>query len=100
MKLYKNLPTTYCFDGNKRVPVVILKDSSPETPDEGLLKVAKIGKRGIGRKYWIVFKFDMTIRGKADGFTNDCNPVMIYNNDQTIGVDSNSLNKLNSIIGG
>ena len=100
METYKNLPKSYCFDGNKRVPVVILKDSSPETPDEGLLKVAKIGKRGIGRKYWIVFKFDMTIRGKADGFTNDCNPVLIYNDDQTIGVDSNSLNKLESIIGG
>ena len=99
MKLYKNLPEITVYNGKKPIRAVVVEDWHPENPTKGWVKIAKIGKDGsLSKKAWLVMKFDYKLRGRAhqDSWTAP----IIYNDDQTIGVDSNSLNKLESIIGG
>ena len=99
MKLYSNLKEITVYDGKKPIRAVVIEDSSPENPTKGWVRVAKIGATGnLSRKAWLVMKFDYKLRGRAD--ENSWSAPIIYNNDKTIGVDSNSLTKLDSIIGG
>jgi len=99
MKLYKNLPEITVYNGTKPIRAVVIEDSSPENPNKGWVRIVKIGATGnLGRKSWLVQKFDYKLRGRAD--QNSWSAPIIYNNDKTIGVDSNSLTKLDSIIGG
>ena len=97
MKLYQNLKEITVFNGKKPIRAVVVEDSSPENPNKGWVRVAKIGSTGrLSRKSWLVMKFDYKLRGRAD--SNSWTAPLIYNKDKTIGVDSNSLNKLDSMI--
>ena len=93
MKLYKNLPEITVYNGTKPIRAVVVEDA------KHWVRVAKIGSTGnLSKKSWLVMKFDYKLRGRAD--QNSWSAPIIYNNDKTIGVDSNSLTKLDSIIGG
>ena len=97
MKLYSNLKEITVYNGKKPIRAVVIEDSSPENPDKGWVQIAKIGKNGaLSRKSWLVMKFDYKLRGRAN--MQSWSAPIIYNKDKTIGVDSNSLNKLDSII--
>ena len=96
MKLYKNLPEITAYYGKKPIRAVVIKDWNPENPNKGLVRIAKIGKNGnLSRKSWLVWKIDYKIRGRAD--SDSWTAPLIYNEDKTIGVDSESLTKLDSI---
>jgi len=97
MKLYKNLPEITAYYGKKPIRAVVIEDCAPENPNKGWVRIAKIGKDGnLSRKSWLVMKFDYKIRGRAD--SDSWTAPLIYNDDKTIGIDSNSLTKLDSII--
>ena len=97
MKLYKNLPEITVYYGKKPIRAVVIEDSSPENPNKGWVQIAKIGKDGaLSRKSWLVMKFDYKLRGRAN--QNSWTTPLIFNDDKTIGIDFDSLNKLDSII--
>ena len=67
MKLYKNLPEITVYNGTKPIRAVVIEDSSPENPNKGWVRIAKIGSTGsLSRKSWLVMKFDYKLRGRAD----------------------------------
>tara|TARA_R100000152_G_scaffold888_1_gene335 strand:+ start:179 stop:541 length:363 start_codon:yes stop_codon:yes gene_type:complete len=91
MKLYKNLPEITVYNGTKPIRAVVIEDA------KHWVRVAKIGSTGnLSKKSWLVMKFDYKLRGRAD--QNSWTAPMIYNNDKTIGVDEQSLNKLDNIL--
>ena len=66
-KTYKNLPEITVYNGKKPIRAVVIEDSSPENPDKGWVRVAKIGATGnLSRKSWLVMKWDYKLRGRAD----------------------------------
>tara|TARA_R100000742_G_C4260822_1_gene78617 strand:+ start:56 stop:379 length:324 start_codon:yes stop_codon:yes gene_type:complete len=97
MKLYKNLPEITVMNGKKPIRAVVIEDSSPEDSAKGWVRIAKIGASGnLSRKSWLVMKSDYKLRGRAD--QNRWSAPIIYNDDKTIGIDSDSLTKLDSIM--
>ena len=97
MKLYQNLKEITVYDGKKPIRAVVVEDSSPENPNKGWVQIAKIGKTGkLSRKSWLVMKFDYKLRGRAN--MKSWTAPLIFNNDKSIGVDSDSLTKLDSMI--